>query len=88
MFSVDRPGRVAIVLGGLARGLGVAISTSAILFVIGIALSLMGNAGWIHLGEDQPWMPLIGLIYGFPVGLIIGTVGCRRFCRSQLRSIR
>jgi hypothetical protein len=34
----------------------------------------MGNAGWIHLGEAQPWMPLAGLEYGFPIGIIIGFI--------------
>jgi hypothetical protein len=30
--------------------------------------------GWIHLGEYQPWLPLIGLEYGFPLGIIIGVI--------------
>ena len=71
----------------MVRGIGIAILTSATLFVIGICLSLMGNAGLLHLGEDQPWMPLIGLIYGFPVGLIIGAIVGWRFFRSELRKV-
>jgi hypothetical protein len=27
---------------------------------------------WIHLGEYQPWLPLIGLEYGFPLGIVVG----------------
>lgn len=30
--------------------------------------------GWIHLGEYQPWLPLIGLEYGFPLGIIVGVI--------------
>jgi hypothetical protein len=59
--------KVAIVLG-------VAVLTSAALFLLGIATSLLGNMGWIHLGEYQTWLPLIGLEYGFPLGIIIGLI--------------
>jgi hypothetical protein len=55
--------------------LGVAVLTSAALFLLGVATSLLGNMGWVHLGEYQPWLPLIGLEYGFPLGIIIGD--CR-----------
>jgi len=54
--------------------LGVAVLTSAGLFLLGVATSLLGNMGWIHLGEYQPWLPLIGLEYGFPLGVIIGVI--------------
>jgi hypothetical protein len=30
--------------------------------------------GWIHLGEYQPWLPPIGLEYGFPIGIVVGTI--------------
>ena len=48
--------------------------SSAALFLVGVATSLIGNMGWIHLGEYQPWLPLIGLEYGFPLGIIIGVI--------------
>ena len=48
--------------------------TSAALLLLGIATSLLGNMGWIHLGEYQPWLPLIGLEYGLPLGIIIGVI--------------
>ena len=76
------PTAFRLFLRGLASGAGAAILTSAGLFVVGLALSLMGNAGWIHLGEAQPWMPLIGLEYGFFLGIIIGAIVCWRVCRS------
>jgi hypothetical protein len=39
-----------------------------------IAATFLGNIGWIHLGEYQPWLPLIGLEYGFPLGIVIGVI--------------
>jgi len=30
--------------------------------------------GWIHVGEYQLWLPLIGLEYGFPIGIILGVI--------------
>jgi hypothetical protein len=53
---------------------GVAVLTSATLFLLGVATSLIGNMGWIHLGEYQPWLPLAGLVYGFPLGILIGVI--------------
>jgi hypothetical protein len=52
--------KAGIVLGG-------AVLTAAALFLLGAATSLVGDMGWIHLGENQPWLPLIGLEYGFPL---------------------
>jgi hypothetical protein len=58
----------------LAVVLGVAVLTSATLLLLGIGASLLGNMGWIHLGEYQPWLPLIGLEYGLLLGIIIGVI--------------
>jgi hypothetical protein len=71
--------------------LGVAVLTSATLFLVGVAASLLGNMGWIHLGEYQPWLPLIGLEYGFPFGIVIGVIvaarkasaGVGKACKSK-----
>jgi hypothetical protein len=52
----------------------VATLTSAALFLLGIAATFLGNIRWIHLGEYQPWLPLIGLEYGFPLGIVIGVI--------------
>jgi hypothetical protein len=54
--------------------LGAGVLASTAFFLLGIATSLLGNMGWIHLGEYQPWLPLIGLEYGFPLGIIIGVI--------------
>jgi len=78
------PQKLGIIIRGLAAGVGTAILTSACLFLIGLGLSLMGNAGWIHLGESQPWLPIAGLEYGFLFGLVIGAIVCWKVWRSQL----
>jgi hypothetical protein len=62
----------------------VAVLTSAALFLLGVITSLVGNMGWIHLGEYQPWLPLIGLEYGFALGIAIGLiVALKRPSKSQ-----
>jgi sterol desaturase/sphingolipid hydroxylase (fatty acid hydroxylase superfamily) len=45
----------------LGIALGVGVLTSVVLFLLGLAASLLGNMGWIHLGEYQPWLPLMGV---------------------------
>ncbi len=62
---------------------GVAVLTSATLFLLGAATSFIGNTGLIHLGEYQPWLPLIGLEYGFPLGIFIGIIWAVRKRKSQ-----
>jgi hypothetical protein len=68
--------KIRIVLYGLAAGAAATVLTSAALFLVGIALAILGNMGWLHLGEYQPWLPIIGLEYGFILGIIIGSVVC------------
>lgn len=82
------PQKVAIVIRGLAAGVGAAMLTSASLFLIGLAVALMGNAGWLHLGESQPWLPIAGLEYGLLLGFAIGAVVCWKVWRSGLHSLR
>src|SRR4029077_341958 len=67
--------------------LGVAVLTSATLFLLGIVASFLGNMGWLHLGEDQPWMPLIGLEYGFPFGILIGVIVAVKKTRNPTAGI-
>lgn len=68
--------KAGIVLGG-------AVLTAASLFLLGAATSLVGDMGWIHLGENQPWLPLIGLEYGFPLGIIIGAIVASKRLRTR-----
>lgn len=70
---------------GIRIVLGVAVLTSATLFLVGVAATLLGNMGWIHLGEYQPWLPLIGLEYGFPFGIVIGVIVAVRKASSPNR---
>jgi len=64
--------------------LGTAVVTSAGSFLVGAALSLAGNSGWVHLGEYQPWLPLIGLEYGFLLGIVLGVIIYKRKSRSRV----
>ena len=57
---------------GIALGMGAL--TSVVLLLLGLGASLLGNMGWIHLAEYQPWLPIAGLEYGFPLGIIIGII--------------
>ena len=76
--------RIGIVIYGLVVGLGTALGTSAAFLVLGIAISLFAQStGWIRLGEYQPWLPIIGMEYGFFLGLIIGAFVCRRVWRAR-----
>jgi hypothetical protein len=63
--------------------LGTAVITSATSFLVGVAFSLAGNKGWIHLGEYQPWLPIIGLEYGFFLGIVLGVIIWKKSDRSR-----
>jgi hypothetical protein len=70
------------------------IASLCVAFLIGVGLFLLGAAiawlsgplGW-RLGEYQAWLPLIGLEYGFVLGLIPGAIIGRRFYRSRMRAM-
>jgi len=64
--------------------LGTAVVTSAASSLAGVALTLAGNSGWLHLGEYQPWLPLIGLEYGFLLGIVLGVIIYKRKSRSPM----
>jgi hypothetical protein len=82
----NTPQKIGIIFYGLIIGAGAALLTSLGFGLVGLLLSLMGNAGWIHLGEYQPWMPIIGIEYGVVPAIVIGVVVCWKVCRSRLRS--
>jgi hypothetical protein len=46
----------------------------------------LGNIGWTHFGEYGPWLPLIGLEYGFPMGIIIGVIVAIKTASNPNRS--
>ena len=63
----------------------VAFLIGAVFFFLAVAVScLSGSMGW-HLGEYGLWLPLIGLEYGFLLGLIPGAIMGRKFYRSRLQ---
>jgi hypothetical protein len=77
--------KIAIIIYGLIAGVLAAMGTSAACLVLGIAISLFAQStGWIHLGGYQPWLPIIGLEYGFIPGVVIGTFVCWKVWRTRL----
>jgi hypothetical protein len=91
MFSVDRGSqsaiqKIGIVIIGLVAGALVAVGTSVVCLVLGIAVSLFAQStGWLHLGEYQAWLPIIGAEYGFIPGVAIGAFVCWKVWRSRLQ---
>jgi hypothetical protein len=67
--------------------IGVAVLTSVALFLLGVLASLAGNMGWIHLGEYQPWLPLIGLEDGFVLGLVLGVIVVLKKAKAKARGM-
>lgn len=77
MVTGRKFGRLSIILAA-------AILTSAALFLLGLATTLLaGYAGW-GLGEYGPWLPLIGLEYGLALGIVIGVLVSRKKRQPQI----
>ena len=78
------PQKVGIVVYGLAVGACTALGTSAALLLFGIAISLFAqHTGWIHLGEYQPWLPIMGMEYGLFLGIVLGAFVCWKVWRTR-----
>jgi hypothetical protein len=76
--------KIGIVIYGLAVGVGTALSISAAFLVLGSVISLFAQStGWIHLGEYQPWLPIMGAEYGLFIGLVLGALVCWKVWRSR-----
>jgi hypothetical protein len=85
-LAPSTPQKVGIIVYGLMAGVCTALVTSAASLLLGIAISLFAQStGWIHLGEYQPWLPIIGLEYGFLFGIILGVIVCWKAIKSRLR---
>jgi len=66
---------------GIILGTGVLTSAASLLVALG---ALFGaNKGWFQLGKYGPWLPLIGLEYGFLLGIVIGVIICKMKSRSH-----
>ncbi len=63
-----------IIIHGVQTALRTAVITSFLCFLLGIGVTLAGNLRLLHLGASQPWYPVIGLEYGFVLGLFIGVI--------------
>ena len=86
MFTLPRSthDKIGTVIYGLLVGAGIAVGTSATCLVLGIAVSWFAQStGWIHLGEYQPWLPIIGMEYGFFLGIVIGAFVCWKVWRAR-----
>jgi hypothetical protein len=80
--------KIGNVLYALLVGIGTALGTSVTLLLLGIAISLFAQStGWIHLGEYQPWLPIIGLEYGFFLGIAVGAFVSWKAWRSRGKKI-
>jgi hypothetical protein len=79
--------KIGVVWYGLAVGVGTALCTSATLLLLGLTVSFIAQlTGWIHLGEYQAWQPVLGLEYGFFLGLVIGAFVCWKVWRTRTNS--
>jgi hypothetical protein len=57
--------------------LAAGVLTSATSLLVALAAWFGANKGWFQLGEYGPWLPLIGLEYGFLLGIVIGVIICK-----------
>jgi len=76
---------LGIALYGLRVGAATTVLTTGASFLVGCVVSIAGNMGLVHLGEYQPWLPIIGLEYGLVAGVIFGIVAAVVACQSRLR---
>lgn len=77
--------KIGVVILGLFAGAATAVATSVVGCLIGIAIALCGRYGLYSLGEYQGWLPLMGLLYGFYAGIVIGLIVWWRFCIRRFR---
>ena len=63
---------------GLRAGVYAFAVTTTTGLLFGVLITVFGIAGLANLGESQGWMPVIGGVYGFYAGIVIGflTAGC------------
>lgn len=77
----------AALLGALRKVgivLGTAVLTSAASLLVALAAEAGAFEGWFQLGEYGPWLPLMGLEYGFLLGIVLGVIICKRKSRSRV----
>ncbi|MDR3762561.1 MAG: hypothetical protein P4M01_00545 [Acidobacteriota bacterium] len=72
---------------GFLAGVATVIATAMAGLLIGLLLALLASAGFISLGEVGGWILIIGLFYGFYVGIVIGLIVWVRFCWVRFREV-
>jgi hypothetical protein len=89
-IPLTTPQKVGIMVWGFLAFTCTAMGASAGCFVIGMGITLAGRRGWVHLGEYQPWLPIIGLEQGLLLGLVVGAIVAGRavvpVCAEHLQS--
>jgi hypothetical protein len=62
------------------------VGTSAAFGLLRIGITEFAQStGRIHLGEYQPWLPIIGLEQGFLLGVVLGAIISRKVIKARLR---
>jgi hypothetical protein len=80
------PQKIGVVLGGFLVGAATAFVTSIVGCLLGIAVDWFAlHTQLIHLAEYQSWLPVIGLFYGFYIGVVAGLIVWWRFCAKRFR---
>ncbi len=85
-LPLSAPQKIGIILSGLAVAACVPVGTSAAFGLLRIGITEFAQStGRIHLGEYQPWLPIIGLEQGFLLGVVLGAIISRKVIKARLR---
>jgi|SRR6185369_11020313 len=84
-LPLSGPQKVGVVGYGFVVGAATAIGISLGACLLGFAIALLSSRLGFDLGETGAWLPIIGLFYGFGVGVIVGLVVWWRVCANRLR---
>jgi len=70
----------------LAAGIATFTGVVFVSILLGILLAWFSDStGWIKLGENKPWLPLIAGECSIVPGIVVGAVVCWRIFKSRLR---
>ena len=79
---LSTPQKIGVIAYGLAAGVCTALATSVVLGLLGTMVALFAEyTRWIY---SQPWLPLIGLEYGFLLGIVLGVIVCRKVIKARM----
>jgi hypothetical protein len=77
--------KIGVVILGFIAGVATAVGVSVLGCLLGFAVGICGEHGLWSLGEYQGWLPIIGALYGFYGGILVGLVVWWKFCIRRLR---